>query len=187
MRSPRMSSCAPTGVAIFFLRARCPSRASRAMAATVNPTAVRLAHAPRPKRHPAANPTTTLRSVTLFGVHRMRTCQTRSCVLSVNGNLDANPLSRKTPVFSHLQTASRCLLVPRASQILQLSPFRSPCNFSGFVRLMEEPVVRPGPGNLNPGARATLNYGRITNETFESPYHDAKSQPRMELGCRMFL
>src|SRR2546423_1773488 len=75
MRSPRMSSWAPTGVAICFFRARCPSKASSAMAATVNPTAARLAHAPRPNRHTARNPTTTRRNVTLLAVHRILICR----------------------------------------------------------------------------------------------------------------
>src|SRR6266481_5791268 len=43
------------------------------------------------------------------------------------------------------------------------------------------------PGESQPEHEQTVIYGRITNEIFESPYHDAKSQPRMELGCRMFL
>ena len=65
------------GVAIFFSRARCPSSASSAIAATVSPTAVRFAHALCPNRLTAANPTKTRNSVTLFGVHRILTCQTR--------------------------------------------------------------------------------------------------------------
>src|SRR5580692_4879094 len=69
MRSPRMSSCAPTGVARFFRRARCPSKASSAIEATVSPTAARLVHGPRPNRLTAANPTATRSAVTLFGVH----------------------------------------------------------------------------------------------------------------------
>src|SRR5207237_5793436 len=68
-RSPRMSNCAPTGVAIFFLRARCPSRASRAIDATVKATARRLPQAPRPNKLTAANPTATRSRVILLGVH----------------------------------------------------------------------------------------------------------------------
>src|SRR5690242_19855100 len=64
-----MSSCAPTGVAIFFLRAICPSRASRAMEATVKATARRLGHAPRPNKLTAAKPTATRSNVTLLGVN----------------------------------------------------------------------------------------------------------------------
>src|SRR5271168_2123174 len=73
MRSPRMSSCAPTGVARFFRRAMCPSSASNAIVATVSPTAVRFAHGPRPNKLTAANPTATRSTVTLFGVHCIAT------------------------------------------------------------------------------------------------------------------
>src|SRR6266849_4602121 len=126
IRSPRMSSCAPTGVAIFFFRARCPSRASSAIAATVSPTAVRFAHAPRPNRQTAANPTTTRRNVTLFGVHPILTCQTRHSVHSCNGSHHASSYSCKTLLFNHLQTASPSFPPPRASQIRHLSPI---CSF----------------------------------------------------------
>ena len=68
MRSPNTSSCAPSGVAICFFRARWPSNASSAMAATVNATAKRFAHVPRPNKLTAANPTATRSSVILFGV-----------------------------------------------------------------------------------------------------------------------
>src|SRR6266849_2403224 len=68
MRSPRMSSCAPTGVANFFFLAMCPSRASSPVAPTVSVTAARLAQAPRPNKLTAANPTATRNAVTLLGV-----------------------------------------------------------------------------------------------------------------------
>src|SRR5258708_14819361 len=121
MRARRMSRCGATGVAIFFFRAMCPSSASSAIAATVSPTAVRFAQAPRPNRHTAANPTTTRRNVTLFGVHCILTCQARNSIHSGNGNLHARSCSCKEPLFSHLQTACPCSLPPRASQIHHLS------------------------------------------------------------------
>src|ERR1700737_2498911 len=68
MRSPRTSSCAPSSEARFFCRARCPSSASSAMAATVRATAAKFAHGPRPNRLTAQNPTAILSTVTLFGV-----------------------------------------------------------------------------------------------------------------------
>src|SRR5579863_3495766 len=68
MRSPRMSICAPTGVARFFRLARCPSSASKPIHATVSATALRLSHGPRPNRNTAANPTATRRQVTRLGV-----------------------------------------------------------------------------------------------------------------------
>src|SRR5579862_228446 len=74
MRSPRMSICAPTGVANFFLRAMCPSKASSAIAVTVSPTAARFDHGLRPNKLTAANPTATRRAVTLFGVHCIAIC-----------------------------------------------------------------------------------------------------------------
>ena len=74
MRSPRISSCAPTGVARFFRRAMCPSKASSAIVVTVSRTAARFAHGPRPNRLTAANPTATRNAVTLFGVHCIATC-----------------------------------------------------------------------------------------------------------------
>src|SRR6267154_2214463 len=67
MRSPNTSSCAPSGVAICFFRARWPSNASSAIAATVSATAKRFAHVPRPNRLTAANPTARGSSVILFG------------------------------------------------------------------------------------------------------------------------
>jgi hypothetical protein len=69
MRSPKISICAPTGVASFFVLAMCPSRASSAIDVPVNATAARFAHAPRPNKLTAANPTTTRNAVTLLGVH----------------------------------------------------------------------------------------------------------------------
>src|SRR6202012_1273953 len=68
MRSPRMSICAPTGVARFFRRAMCPSSASNPTHATVSATALRLSHGPRPNRNTAANQTATRRKVTRLGV-----------------------------------------------------------------------------------------------------------------------
>jgi hypothetical protein len=74
MRSPRISICAPIGVARFFRRAMCPSKASSAIAVTVSPTAARFAQGPRPNKPTAANPTATRSAVTLFGVHCIATC-----------------------------------------------------------------------------------------------------------------
>src|SRR5690348_1932216 len=135
MRSPRMSSCAPTGVAIFFFRARCPSSASSAIAATVSPTAVRFAHAPRPNRHTAANPTTTRSNVTLLGVHRMLTCQTRFGVQHDDGKLDATHCSSKTRPFNHLQTAPHSWLPLDAGQTHHLSRIGSLAELVPFSTL----------------------------------------------------
>jgi hypothetical protein len=79
MRSPRMSICAPMGVASFCLRAMCPSSPSSAIEATVNATAARFAHAPRPNKATAANPTTTRNAVTLFGVQLTSGLPGREC------------------------------------------------------------------------------------------------------------
>src|SRR6266446_5088010 len=103
----------------------CPSRASRAIVATVSPTAMRFAHAPRPKRHTAANPTTTRNKVTLFGVHRILTCQLRHATKPCNRNLCANPCSCKTHLFNHLQRASPLPWPLHASQIHHLSLIRA--------------------------------------------------------------
>src|SRR5882762_10375502 len=135
IRSPRMSSCAPNDVANFFFRAMCPSSASSAIAATVSPTAVRFAQAPRPNRHTAANPTTTRNSVTLFGVQRILTCQARHNGQLCNGNLCANRCSSKAHLLNHLQLALPCLLPPHASQIHHLSPIRAFSSLFPFLSL----------------------------------------------------
>ena len=81
MRSPRMSICAPIGVASFFFRAMCPSSPSSAIDPTVSTTAARFAQAPRPNKATAANPTTTRSAVTLFGVQLTRASPRASATL----------------------------------------------------------------------------------------------------------
>src|SRR5216684_3960195 len=131
IRSPRMSGCAP----IFFFRAMCPSSASSAIVATVSPTAVRFAQAPRPNRHTAANPTTTRNSVTLFGVQRILTCQARHNGQPRNGNLCANRCPSKAHLLNHLQLALPRLLPPHASQIHHLSLIRAFSSLFPFLSL----------------------------------------------------
>src|SRR5580704_7602286 len=104
MRSPRMSICAPTGVARFFRRAMCPSRASSAIAATVSPTAARFAHGPRPNKLTAENPIATRRAVTLFGVHCIGTC------LNPRGALQA-PTSHMAMAVPSLRGANPMLSI----------------------------------------------------------------------------
>jgi len=129
MRSPRMSSCAPTGVARFLRRAMCPSRASSAMAVTVSPTAARFAHAPRPNKLTAANPTATRSAVTLLGVHCIATCQDLPCAVKApcfsNGKRGTNQTLNKALVFFDLQRPSQACRSPRVGQTQHLSPV--PC------------------------------------------------------------
>src|SRR5689334_15266579 len=122
MRSPRMSSCAPTGVAIFFLRAMCPSNASRAMEVTVRATASKLGQAPRPNRLTAANPTTTRSSVTLLGVHSnaMVSAPPRAFA-DLEGNSDASYASRNPFEIRPLRECCEAALQHHASQTPHLS------------------------------------------------------------------
>src|SRR6266850_2129223 len=184
MRAPRMSSCAPTGVAIFLFRAICPSKASSAMAATVSPTAVTFAHAPRPNRHTARNPTTPRRKVTLFGVHRILSCRTpRRALTTSNGNRNASLCSYNTHLFSYLKTDPPRLLPLHASQILHLSPVRSlllTCFLSSFCASKREglPPFAPPSATSSWSSNTSSNeiYGRIRGRVFESPWTERRSR-----------
>jgi hypothetical protein len=118
----------------------CPSKASSAIAVRVRPTAMRLANAPRPNMHTAANPTTTRSSVTLFAVHLISTCRKRLNVHSDNGTPHATSCFRKPLTFSHLQTAcsvlGRGLRQPNPSSVAYLLPSVS-VSFWHLLRLMD--------------------------------------------------
>src|SRR5271165_1847008 len=141
MRSPRMSSCAPIGVARFFRRAMCPSKASSAIVATVSTTAARFAHGPRPNKLTAANPTATRKAVTLFGVHCIATCSNLPGALKEpclsQGNHLANPAPSKTFACRHLGKAPQTWIRHDVGQTLQLSP--SGCRSCGvqFVEIRQ--------------------------------------------------
>src|ERR1700675_3884535 len=113
----------------------CPSNASSAIAATVSPTAVRFAHAPRPNRHTAANPTATRSSVTLFGVHRILTCSAPSGHSLRQWQPTSQSLVLQTPAVQSFTDLSPLLVPaprqPNPSSVAHLLPPPS-CFLSSF-------------------------------------------------------
>jgi hypothetical protein len=139
MRSPRISSCAPTGVARFFRRAMCPSKASSAIVVTVSRTAARFAHGPRPNKLTAANPTATRSAVTLFGVHCIAASSNLPGTLKEpclsQGNRLANSAPSKTFACRHLGKAPQTWIRHDVGPTLHLSPFGCRCCGVQFVEI----------------------------------------------------
>ncbi len=146
MRSPRISSCAPTGVARFFRRAMWPSKASSAIVVTVSTTAARFAHGPRPNKLTAANPTATRKAVTLFGVHCIAISSNLpgafKCTRETHRRQPARRALFKAFATRHLQTSVPCNVHQHVGKTQHLSPL--PCRKYGMQPLAQCEVAVAG-------------------------------------------